>query len=147
MKIAISRLSPATNDVPLPSYATDGAAGMDVRAAVETELVVKPRQTVLVPTGFAMAIPPGYEAQIRPRSGLAIKHQIGILNAPGTIDADYRGEVRIILTNFGDTEFSIRRGDRIAQMVIAPYVKAEWEERESLDATGRGAGGFGHTGR
>ncbi len=147
MRIAITRLSPATRDVPLPSYATEGAAGMDVRAAVEGDLIVKPKETVLVPTGFAVAIPPGYEAQVRPRSGLAIKHQIGILNAPGTIDADYRGEVRIILTNFGDTEFCIRRGDRIAQMVIAPYVKAEWDERDTLDATDRGAGGFGHTGR
>jgi dUTP pyrophosphatase len=147
MKIGISRLSPSTQDVPLPAYATDGAAGMDVRAAVETDLIVKPGETVLVPTGFAMAIPPGYEAQIRPRSGLAIKHQIGILNAPGTIDADYRGEVRVILTNFGRTEFCIKRGDRIAQMVIAPFVKADWEERDTLDATDRGAGGFGHTGR
>jgi dUTP pyrophosphatase len=147
MRIAITRLSPATRDVPLPSYATEGAAGMDVRAAVEGDLIVKPKETVLVPTGFAVAIPPGYEAQVRPRSGLASKHQIGILNAPGTIDADYRGEVRIILTNFGDTEFCIRRGDRIAQMVIAPYVKAEWDERDTLDATDRGAGGFGHTGR
>lgn len=147
MKISISRLSPATRDVPLPTYATEGAAGMDVRAAVEQEIAVRPHETVLIPTGFAMAIPPGFEAQIRPRSGLAIKHQVGILNAPGTIDADYRGEVRIILTNFGSTDFLIRRGDRIAQMVIAPYVKAEWEERESLDTTDRGAGGFGHTGR
>ena len=147
MKIAITRLAPGTHDVPLPSYATEGAAGMDVRAAVEHEVIVRPKATVLVPTGFAMAIPPGFEAQIRPRSGLAFKHQIGILNSPGTIDADYRGEVRIILTNFGDTDFLIKRGDRIAQMVIAPYVKAEWEERESLDSTDRGAGGFGHTGR
>jgi dUTP pyrophosphatase len=120
---------------------------MDVRAAVEQDTAVRPHETVLIPTGFAMAIPPGFEAQIRPRSGLAVKHQIGILNAPGTIDADYRGEVRIILTNFGSTDFLIRRGDRIAQMVIAPYVKAEWEERESLDTTDRGTGGFGHTGR
>ena len=147
MKIGITRLSHATRDVPLPSYATEGSAGMDVRAAVEAELTVRPGETVLVATGFAMAIPAGYEAQIRPRSGLAIKHQIGILNAPGTIDADYRGEVRIILTNFGTTDFVVRRGDRIAQMVIAPFIKAEWEERESLDSTDRGAGGFGHTGR
>jgi dUTP pyrophosphatase len=147
MKIAITRLSPATRDVPLPAYATAEAAGMDVRAAVEQELIVRPKETVLVPTGFAMAIPPGFEAQVRPRSGLAIKHQVGILNSPGTIDADYRGEVRVILTNFGDTDFLIKRGDRIAQMVIAPYVKAEWEEYESLDSTDRGTGGFGHTGR
>jgi dUTP pyrophosphatase len=147
MKIAITRLSTATQDVPLPSYATGGSAGMDVRAAVVQDVTVRPGETVLVPTGFAMAIPEGYEAQIRPRSGLAIKHQVGILNSPGTIDADYRGEVRIILTNFGQTDFTVRRGDRIAQMVIAPYVQAEWEERDSLDATHRGAGGFGHTGK
>jgi len=120
---------------------------MDVRAAVDSDLVVPPGSTVLVPTGFAIAVPPGYEAQVRPRSGLAIKHQIGIMNSPGTIDPDYRGEVRIILTNFGKEPFVIRRGDRIAQMIIAPYVRAEWEERETLETTQRGAGGFGHTGR
>jgi dUTP pyrophosphatase len=147
MKIGITRLSPATDDIPLPAYATDGAAGMDVRAAVDGEIAVHPRQTVLVPTGFAIAVPPGFEAQIRPRSGLAIKHQIGIMNSPGTIDADYRGEVRIILTNFGETDFVIKRGDRIAQMVIAPFIRAEWDVRESLDETDRGSGGFGHTGR
>jgi dUTP pyrophosphatase len=147
MKIGITRLSSATDDIPLPAYATDGAAGMDVRAAVDTELAVHANQTILVPTGFAIAVPPGFEAQIRPRSGLAIKHQIGIMNSPGTIDADYRGEVRIILTNFGETDFVIKRGDRIAQMVIAPFVRAEWEERDSLDETDRGSGGFGHTGR
>jgi dUTP pyrophosphatase len=147
MKIGITRLSPATSDIPLPAYATEGAAGMDVRAAVEGEMAVHARQTVLIPTGFAIAVPPGFEAQIRPRSGLAIKHQIGIMNSPGTIDADYRGEVRIILTNFGDTDFVIKRGDRIAQMVIAPFARAEWEEREALDETDRGSGGFGHTGR
>jgi dUTP pyrophosphatase len=147
MKIGITRLTPATNDVPLPAYATEGASGMDVRAAVDSDLIVHPQETVLIPTGFAIAVPQGYEAQVRPRSGLAIKHQIGILNSPGTIDADYRGEVRIILTNFGDTDFVIKRGDRIAQMVIAPFIRAEWEERGSLDQTDRGAGGFGHTGR
>lgn len=147
MKIAITRLSAATNDVPLPGYATEGSAGMDVRAAVEADMTVAPGATVLVPTGFAIAVPPGHEAQVRPRSGLAIKHGIGVLNAPGTIDSDYRGEVRIILTNFGQEPFVIRRGERIAQMVIAPFVRAEWEERDSLEDTQRGAGGFGHTGR
>jgi dUTP pyrophosphatase len=147
VKIQITRLSPSSRDVPLPAYATEGAAGMDIRAVLDDPMIVAPGATVLVPTGFAMAVPNGYEAQVRPRSGLAIKHRIGVLNAPGTIDSDYRGEVRVILTNFGSEEFTIRRGDRIAQMVVAPYVKAEWDERESLDDTTRGAGGFGHTGR
>jgi dUTP pyrophosphatase len=147
MKIGITRLSPATKDVPLPAYATDGSAGMDVRAAVEADMTVAPGETVLVPTGFAMAVPTGHEAQVRPRSGLAIKHGIGVLNSPGTIDSDYRGEVRIILSNFGKEPFVIRRGDRIAQMVIAPVVRAEWDERDTLEDTRRGTGGFGHTGR
>jgi dUTP pyrophosphatase len=147
MKIGITRLSPATKDVPLPAYATDGSAGMDVRAAVEADMTIAPGETVLVPTGFAMAVPAGHEAQVRPRSGLAIKHGIGVLNSPGTIDSDYRGEVRIILSNFGKEPFVIRRGDRIAQMVIAPVVRAEWDERDTLEDTRRGAGGFGHTGR
>ena len=147
MKIAITRLSAATNNVPLPGYATDGSAGMDIRAAVDAAMTVAPGETVLVPTGFAIAVPPGYEAQVRPRSGLAIKHGMGVLNSPGTIDSDYRGEVRIILSNFGKEPFVIRRGERIAQMVIAPFVRAEWEERDSLEDTQRGAGGFGHTGR
>jgi dUTP pyrophosphatase len=147
VKIQITRLSSSSRDVALPSYATAGAAGMDIRAVLDDPMIVAPGATVLVPTGFAMAVPDGYEAQVRPRSGLAIKHRIGVLNAPGTIDSDYRGEVRVILTNFGSEEFTIRRGDRIAQMVVAPYVKAEWDERDSLDETTRGAGGFGHTGR
>ena len=134
-------------DLPLPAYATDHAAGMDLCAAVNGEFILKAGETALLPTGFAIALPEGYEAQIRPRSGLAIKHQVGILNSPGTIDADYRGEVKIILTNFGKQDFVIRRGDRIAQMVVAPYTRVTWEEKESLDETGRGAGGFGHTGR
>jgi dUTP pyrophosphatase len=120
---------------------------MDIHAAVEGEVVLRAGETVLVPTGFAIALPTGYEAQIRPRSGLAIKHQIGILNSPGTIDADYRGEVKIILTNFGRKDFVIKRGERIAQMVIARHARAVWEESASLDETRRGAGGFGHTGR
>jgi dUTP pyrophosphatase len=147
VKIQITRLSPSSRDVPLPAYATDGAAGMDIRAVLDKPMIVAPGATVLVPAGFAIAVPNGYEAQVRPRSGLAIKHRIGVLNAPGTIDSDYRGEVRVILSNFGSEEFTIRRGDRIAQMVIAAYVKAEWDERESLDDTTRGAGGFGHTGK
>lgn len=145
--VEIARLSGSTGDVPLPSYATEGSAGMDVCAAVEGEFVLKPGTTSLIPTGFAIALPAGYEAQIRPRSGLAIKHEIGIMNSPGTIDSDYRGEVRIILTNFGREDFIVRRGDRIAQMVISRYARVEWSETGSLDETNRGGGGFGHTGR
>jgi len=145
--VAISRLSDATSDVPLPAYATEGSAGMDICAAVEGEVVLKAGETALVPTGFAIALPAGYEAQVRPRSGLAAKHQVGILNSPGTIDADYRGEVKVILTNFGKKDFVLRRGERIAQMVIARYARAAWDLRDSLDGTKRGAGGFGHTGR
>jgi dUTP pyrophosphatase len=145
--VAITRIPGSPDGVPLPAYATEGSAGMDICAAVETDLIMRPGETVLVPTGFAIALPPGYEAQVRPRSGLAVKHQIGILNSPGTIDSDYRGEVKIILTNFGKQDFTVRRGERIAQMVIAPYARAAWEEKDSLDDTRRGAGGFGHTGR
>jgi dUTP pyrophosphatase len=119
---------------------------MDLSAAVEADMVLRPGETALVPTGFAIALPEGYEAQVRPRSGLAIKHRIGVMNSPGTIDPDYRGEVKVILTNFGAGDFVIRRGDRIAQMVVAPFVRAVWDERESLAPTSRGAGGFGHTG-
>jgi dUTP pyrophosphatase len=134
-------------DIQLPSYSTDHSAGMDICAAVDGELILKAGETVLVPTGFAIALPEEYEAQVRPRSGLAIKHQIGILNSPGTIDADYRGEVKVILTNSGKKDFVIKRGDRIAQLVIAPYTRAVWEECDALDDTKRGAGGFGHTGQ
>ena len=145
--VEITRLSEATLDVPLPAYATEGSAGMDVFAAVDGDFILKAGTTSLIPTGFAIALPAGYEAQIRPRSGLAIKHEIGIMNSPGTIDPDYRGEVKILLTNFGRSDFIVRRGDRVAQMVIAPFVRAEWNETGSLDDTERGAGGFGHTGR
>ncbi len=145
--VEITRLSETTRDVPLPAYATEGSAGMDVCAAVEADLVLKAGTTALVPTGFAIALPAGYEAQIRPRSGLAIKHEIGIMNSPGTIDADYRGEVKVVLTNFGAADFVVHRGDRVAQMVIARYARVEWSETGSLDETNRGAGGFGHTGR
>lgn len=119
---------------------------MDVHAAVTEEMIIAPGQTVLVPTGFRLQIPSGYEVQIRPRSGLALKHGIGILNSPGTIDEDYRGEVKIILSNFGSTDYRIRRGDRIAQMVLAPVIRAKWEEVPQIEETDRGAGGFGHTG-
>lgn len=132
-------------DIELPSYQTAGAAGMDVRAA--EQLILEPGQTLLVATGFSMAVPMGYEAQLRPRSGLALKHGITLLNSPATIDADYRGEVKIILTNLGGEPFPIQRGDRIAQMVIARVEQVKIETVTELDDTARGAGGFGHTGR
>ena len=134
-------------DIPLPEYATQGSSGMDVCAAVHEEVRIKPGETVLIPTGFSIEVPSGYEAQVRPRSGLAIKHGIGILNSPGTIDSDYRGEMKIILTNFGNEDFIIRRGDRIAQLVIMPVVRAMWEEVPQLNQSHRGSGGFGHTGK
>ena len=115
-------------------------------AAVDTEVTIHPSETVLVPTGVSIELPAGFEAQVRPRSGLAVNHQIGILNSPGTIDSDYRGEVKIVLTNFGKQPFIVRRGDRIAQMVVHRYTRVEWEEVKSLEVTARGGGGFGHTG-
>jgi dUTP pyrophosphatase len=119
---------------------------MDIYAVVADDVTLQPGETALIPTGFSIEIPRGYEAQIRPRSGLAIKHQVGILNSPGTIDSDYRGEVKIILSNFGKNVFTVKRGDRIAQMVISSYTKVVWNEVDTLDTTVRGAGGFGHTG-
>ncbi len=145
--VHINRVGESSDDLPLPSYATEHSAGMDLCAAVEGEFVLAAGATSLIPTGFAIALPEGYEAQVRPRSGLAVKHQIGIMNSPGTIDADYRGEVKVVLTNFGKADFIIRRGDRIAQLVVAPYSRVRWEEQESLGETARGAGGFGHTGK
>lgn len=140
---------PHAEGLPLPAYETAQAAGMDLRAAVpdEAPLVLRPGARAMVPTGLAMALPDGFEAQVRPRSGLAAKHGVTCLNTPGTIDADYRGEVKVILINLGDEDFTIRRGERIAQMVIAPVVQGRWTEVESLDDTARGAGGFGSTGR
>ena len=139
---------PHGQDLPLPSYETSEAAGMDLRAAVpeDAPLTLKPGARELVPTGFAMAIPPGFEAQIRPRSGLALKHGLSLVNAPGTIDSDYRGEIKIILINQGDEDFEISRGMRIAQMVIAPVLQVAIEPVTSLDDTARGAGSFGSTG-
>jgi dUTP pyrophosphatase len=131
----------------LPAYATEHAAGMDLRAAVEEPLVLEPGARALVPTGLAVALPVGYEAQIRPRSGLALKHGLTCLNSPGTIDADYRGEVKVLLINLGQEAFTIRRGERIAQMVVAAHAAAVWMPTETLPATARGEGGFGHTGK
>ena len=145
--IAIQRLAHA-QDLPLPAYETTGAAGMDLRAAVAEHepLTLRPGARTMVPTGFCIAVPEGFEAQVRPRSGLAARAGITCLNSPGTVDSDYRGEVKVILANLGEEDFIVRRGDRIAQMVIAPVVQARWREVASLDETGRGAGGFGSTG-
>ncbi len=130
----------------LPRYETQASAGMDLRANLENPVVLEPLQRVLVPTGLFIEIPVGYEAQVRPRSGLALKNGISVLNSPGTIDADYRGEIRVILVNLSQDIFQINDGDRIAQMVISSHVQAQWEEVEILSETHRGAGGFGHTG-
>ncbi|MGN0036282.1 MAG: dUTP diphosphatase [Bacteroidaceae bacterium] len=132
---------------PLPAYATSLSAGMDLRANLDQPVVLKPLGRVLVPTGLYMALPAGYEAQVRPRSGLALKKGITVLNAPGTIDADYRGEVGVILVNLSDEAFVIEDGERIAQLVVARHEQAEWVEVEQLDETERGEGGFGHTGK
>ena len=145
-RVRLRRL-PGGEGLPLPARATPGAAGFDLAAAVEGEIVLLPGERALVPTGFAVEIPPGFEGQVRPRSGLALHHGILVPNAPGTVDADYRGEVRVLLMNAGCGPFRIRRGDRIAQLVIAPVAEAEIVEAECLGDTRRGGGGFGHTGR
>lgn len=147
MKIRISYVNENNKVIPPPSYATPGSAGLDLFAANEENIIVKPNQTCLVPTGIRIELPDGYEAQVRPRSGLAINYGIGILNSPGTIDSDYRGEIKVILHNFGNKDFEIKRGDRIAQMVICKYEKVELEIVEDINVTNRGSGGFGHTGR
>ena len=146
-EIAITRLSHGA-DLPLPAYESAHAAGMDLRAAVPADapLTLRPGDRHAVPTGLAMAIPPGFEGQVRPRSGLALRDGVTCLNSPGTIDADYRGEVKVILINHGPEAFVVRRGDRIAQLLISPVVQASWREVHSLDETARGAGGFGSTG-
>ena len=131
----------------LPQYATALSAGLDLRANLEEDIPLQPMERRLVPTGLSIALPEGYEAQVRPRSGLALKHGITLLNTPGTIDADYRGEIGVIMVNLSDTPFNIADGDRIAQLVIARYEQAEWEAVEALDSTERGDGGFGHTGK
>lgn len=131
---------------PLPEYATELSAGMDLRANIDTPIQLKSLERCIVPTGLYIALPKGYEAQVRPRSGLAIKKGIGVLNSPGTIDADYRGEIAVILINLSADTFTIEDGDRIAQMVIAQHEQAEWQQVELLDETTRGAGGFGHSG-
>jgi dUTP pyrophosphatase len=144
--VAIKQL-PGSSDLPLPAYETAEAAGMDLRAAVTAPVTIAPHQWDAIPTGIAIALPSGYEAQIRPRSGLARKFGISMVNSPGTIDADYRGEIMVLLINHGTEPFVVERGDRIAQMVIAPVSRAEWVITEDLESTDRGSGGFGHTGK
>lgn len=136
----------AERDFLLPQYETEQSAGMDVRINITEDTVLAPGERILFPTGFGLAIPPGYEMQIRPRSGLAVKHGITVINSPGTIDSDYRGEVRIGLVNLGDKAYTFSRGDRVAQMILAPVVQAQFVVCDSLETTARGAGGFGHTG-
>lgn len=131
---------------PLPTYATEQSAGMDLRADVSESVVLRPMERMLVPTGLHIALPPGFEAQVRPRSGLALKHGITVLNTPGTIDADYRGEIKVLLINFSNQDFVINAGERIAQMVVARHEQVEWVDVEQLDETARGEGGYGHTG-
>lgn len=145
LAVPVRRL-PHGADLPLPAYATDDSAGMDLMAAVEQPVVLAPGARGLVPTGIAIALPAGYEAQVRPRSGLALKQGVTVLNSPGTIDADYRGEISVILINLGDAEVTLHRGDRIAQLVVAPVTRVAWRAEETLAETARGAGGFGSTG-
>lgn len=137
---------PGTEDLPLPAYATSGSAGVDLLAAVSEETVLAPMERKLIPTGIMAAIPEGFEGQVRPRSGLALRHGISMVNTPGTIDSDYRGEIKVIMVNLGEEPFVIKRGDRIAQFVICPVMQAEFAEVEELPETSRGGGGFGHTG-
>ncbi len=145
VQVQLRRL-PHSADLPLPSYATAGAAGMDLCAAVTDPVTIPPGRRALIPTGLTIALPPGYELQIRPRSGLALKHGILLPNSPGTIDEDYRGEIQVIVMNASDEHFTITRGLRIAQAVLSPVVRAAWQEAETLDDTTRGTGGFGSTG-
>ncbi len=148
LSIPISRLrGDADQDLPLPKYMSDGAAGMDLFAAVDEDLTIQPQEAVLVPTGLAVAIPEGFEGQVRARSGLAVAHGLAVINAPGTIDSDYRGEIKVALINLGKKPFTIHRGDRIAQMIINRVYRVQWDLKESLEATERNEGGFGHTGR
>jgi dUTP pyrophosphatase len=145
IRAAITRLDHA-RDLPLPYYTTDQSAGMDLAAAVPSDMEIAPGGRALIPTGFAAALPPGYEAQVRPRSGLALKHGITVLNSPGTVDADYRGEISVILANMGEAPFTVSRGMRIAQLVIAPVTQVSWDEVAELPESERGTGGYGSTG-
>jgi len=145
LSVSITQL-PHANGLNLPKYGTEHSAGMDLEAAIDAPVTLKPGERAIVPTGIAIALPAGYEAQVRPRSGLAAKNGVTVLNTPGTIDADYRGEIKAILINLGTEPFTIERGMRIAQMIVAAYNRVEWTAVESLDETARGAGGFGSTG-
>ncbi len=145
--IKIKRINNEFNDIPLPSYSTEGSSGMDIRAAVKSELFIEPGQVALVPTNLSVEIPVGYEIQVRPRSGLAAKYGIGVLNSPGTIDSDYRGEIKIILINFSKERFKISRGDRIAQIVVSKVYIGNIIESDDLNSSSRGSGGFGHSGQ
>ena len=147
IKIKVKRLSAGFNDIQLPAYATEGSSGLDVRAAVDKEIILSPGKVALVPTNLSVEIPEGYEIQVRPRSGLAAKHSIGVLNSPGTIDSDYRGEIKIIMMNFGEEDFPVLRGERIAQLVISKVYRADFIEKTELNESERGEGGFGHTGK
>lgn len=141
------KVEPHGEGLPLPTYETPLSAGMDLRAAVRETMVVPSGERAVIPTGICIALPEGTEAQVRPRSGLAARHGISMVNSPGTIDADYRGEIKVILINHGSEPFPIARGDRIAQLVVAPVLRAVWRQTDQLDETDRGAGGFGHTGQ
>lgn len=143
--VKVKRLA-HNSDLPLPAYESEGSSGMDIRASLRKTVFLNPGEIKLIPTGLAVAVPPGYEAQIRPRSGLALRHGIGMVNSPGTIDSDYRGEIGIIMINWGTAPYAVNRGDRIAQMVLSKVYRADFAEVEDLDATSRGRGGFGHTG-
>lgn len=143
--VPVERL-PHGRDLPLPTYATEGSAALDLLAAVDEPLLIEPGRTVLVPTGLKVAVPLGHELQIRPRSGLALKHNLAVLNSPGTVDSDYRGEVKVLLSNFGAVPFRVERGMRICQALLAKVERISWQEAATLDATARGEGGFGHTG-
>lgn len=144
--ICVTRVRPETEPLPLPRYMTAGAAGMDLLADVTAPVELTAGARALIPTGIAIELPPGFEAQVRPRSGLALRHGVTLLNSPGTIDSDYRGEIQVLIINLGDQPFTVRRGDRIAQMIVAPVVRAELREADALAASRRGPGGFGHTG-
>jgi dUTP pyrophosphatase len=145
--IKFKRLSNEFDYIPLPSYSTEGSSGMDIRAALKQPLIIKPKELELIPSNLTVEIPAGYEIQIRPRSGLAAKHGIGILNSPGTIDSDYRGEIKIIIINLGKDNFIIQPGDRVAQLVVSKIYRANLKEVEELNTSNRGDGGFGHTGK
>jgi len=145
VRVAVQRVRPAADPLPLPDYMTAGAAGMDLMADITEPVELAPRAYALIPTGLALEIPPGFEAQVRPRSGLALRSGLTLLNAPGTIDSDYRGEIKVILINLGHEPYTVRRGDRIAQLVVAPVVRVELREVARLSPSPRGPGGFGHT--